>query len=399
MSNYEYCLLRLIDGDANNNKEYEMEQISDTQFEARWGRIEQSKMSKRYSMSVWDKVRNQKLAKGYTDVTPLMTIQTKVSSQYKEIQNKAVKDLVADLLYYANEFVKQNYTISKDSVSAKQLTMAQSIIDSLSEVAEIKYLSAFNHRLQKLFTVIPRKMGNVQDYLAKSQKDFVPIMEREQETLNALKSVISVSEDDLTPDDRKTILEHFGISIRPCEEKEIAKIKEKLTSESDHLLDTAFRIEVKHLEEQHKDYMKANSLTRRNEHFLWHGTRNENVWGISKKGMLLNPKALITGKMFGYGLYFAPRAKKSIGYTSLRGSYWANGNSNKAYMFVMKVAYKKPYDVYSHQNAFCTFKEKDIKALGCDALYAHKGQMLVNDEIIVYNEAAVVPRYLLVLKG
>ena len=29
--------------------------------------------------------------------------------------------------------------------------------------------------------------------------------------------------------------------------------------------------------------------------------------------------------MFGHGLYFAPRAKKSIGYTSLNGSYWSGG--------------------------------------------------------------------------
>lgn len=47
----------------------------------------------------------------------------------------------------------------------------------------------------------------------------------------------------------------------------------------------------------------------------------------------------------GYGLYFAPRARKSVGYTSLRGSYWAGGHSNYGFMALYEVVYGKPYDV------------------------------------------------------
>ena len=75
-------------------------------------------------------------------------------------------------------------------------------------------------------------------------------------------------------------------------------------------------------------------------HYLFHGSRNENIWGLITEGQNLYPKAHITGKMFGYGLYYANRAKKSINYTSLKDSYWANGNSDVGYLAVYKVLYK-----------------------------------------------------------
>ena len=67
---------------------------------------------------------------------------------------------------------------------------------------------------------------------------------------------------------------------------------------------------------------------------------------VLKKGMLLNPNAIITAKMFGYGLYFATRAKKSIKYTSLDG-YYTGETADEGFLFVMKVAYKNPKVVYS----------------------------------------------------
>lgn len=133
-------------------------------------------------------------------------------------------------------------------------------------------------------------------------------------------------------------------------------------------------------------------------HFFWHGTRNANVWGVLKKGMLLNPNAIITAKMFGYGLYFATRAKKSIKYTSLDG-YYTGETADEGFLFVMKVAYKNPKVVYSWESWMSNLKGDDIRKAGNDAVFASKERgMLINDEIIVYDEAQVCPRYLVVLK-
>ena len=399
MQKGKYCLLRMVNANANNNKEYEMIQLSDSKFEARWGRVEGSKATRIYSMDKWYSIYDSKIKKGYQDVTEFVSVKTTITSQYAPIEDEAVAQLIEEILRYANEFVKSTYKIDKNSVTQAMIFEAQRLIDELNYYANCNNLQGFNYILSQLFVVIPRKMKDVYEHLAKTDSDFTEIMQREQDTLDTLKSVVATNScDSSSSDGKKTILDAFGIKIRLCTDEERENCKKKLSSESEHLLDKAFRIEIDALEKKNARYMKENGLTRKNFHFFYHGTRNENVWSILKTGLVLNPKEIFTGKLFGYGLYFAQRAKKSIGYTSLRGTRWANGTSDRGYLFVMKVAYKNPYDVYSWGNNLSTFREKDIKALGCDALFAHKGQMLVNDEVIVYNGGAVVPRYLLTLK-
>ena len=105
--------------------------------------------------------------------------------------------------------------------------------------------------------------------------------------------------------------------------------------------------------------------------------------------------------MFGYGIYYAPKAQKSLGYTSLHGSYWANGNSKSAFMSLMEVAYGKPYDVYSFDRRYYDFNYERLQKVcpGANCLHAHAGSMLRNDEIIVYKEEQCTIRYLVELKN
>lgn len=104
------------------------------------------------------------------------------------------------------------------------------------------------------------------------------------------------------------------------------------------------------------------------------------------------------GAMFGHGLYFAPRAKKSIGYTSLNGSYWSGGTSLTGFLAVYKVAYKNPFNVYRHTPAYKLFTKENVHRLGADAIFASKDQgMLVNDEVVVYDDKQATIRYLIEL--
>ena len=134
---------------------------------------------------------------------------------------------------------------------------------------------------------------------------------------------------------------------------------------------------------------------------LWHGSRNENWWSIINTGLVLKPtNAVITGKMFGYGIYYAPKAQKSLGYTSLDGSYWARGSSNSAFMALMEVAYGKPYDVHSFDSKYYDFNYERLQKAypGANCLHAHAGSMLRNDKIIVYKEEQCTIRYLVELR-
>jgi hypothetical protein len=87
-----------------------------------------------------------------------------------------------------------------------------------------------------------------------------------------------------------------------------------------------------------------------NTALMFHGTRSVNVTGILREALRL-PKNLvgvvITGAMFGGGLYFADDWKKSAGYTSMRGSYWSGGGGSvrgrEAFMFAANVVCGQPY--------------------------------------------------------
>ena len=65
-----------------------------------------------------------------------------------------------------------------------------------------------------------------------------------------------------------------------------------------------------------------------NTSLLFHGTRSVNVPGIMRTSFRLPAElvgVVITGAMFGGGIYFADDWKKSAGYTSLSGGYYSSG--------------------------------------------------------------------------
>lgn len=183
-----------------------------------------------------------------------------------------------------------------------------------------------------------------------------------------------------------------------CNKKDIAIIKDALGSCSDKFY-KAWRVKNIKTQRRYDDFVKENNI--KNTKLLFHGSRNENWWSIINSGLVLKPtNAVITGKMFGYGIYYAPKARKSLGYTSLSGSYWARGNSSSGFMALMDVAYGKPYDVYSFDSKYYDFNYEKLQQVckGANCLHAHEGSMLRNDEIIIYKEEQCTIRYLIELR-
>ncbi|MCX4242685.1 WGR domain-containing protein [Paraliomyxa miuraensis] len=152
----------------------------------------------------------------------------------------------------------------------------------------------------------------------------------------------------------------------------------------------------------------------------WHGTRTENLMGISKSGLLMPenlPKGVhITGKAFGKGIYHAPRwpdagkpikaedgksykryngALKSMNYTSISGAYWASGNTGKVgFMFLEEMALGVPE---VHLKA-CWDRARPAK--GHDYIYArsHGNPQLSHDEVVTFTENASRLTHLLEIK-
>lgn len=401
--------LVMVTGDNNHNKYYRMLANADgSSFTVEYGRVGAGCQVRTYPMYQWDKKYNEKIRKGYTDQThlvqDLITVQKpkKQKSEYKEIEDAAIAEIVNRLMNMAKQKVQQNYRVESNQVTLAMVNEAQKIIDRLVTRDSV---NEFNNDLIELFTVIPRKMSNVNSHLARSNNDFPRIIKDEQDLLDVMRGQVvthSIEEDTEETDDSpvrdETILDAMGIAIEHVDDAEIEMIKSKLGDCKDRFYQ-AWRVTNLKTQKRFDDFVAEEKI--KDCKLFWHGSRNENWWSIINTGLVLRPtNAVITGKMFGYGIYYAPKARKSLGYTSLDGSYWARGNSNTGFMALMNVAYGKPYDVYSFNSDFYNFDYSRLQkeSSGANCLHAHAGSMLRNDEVIVYKEEQSTIKYLVELR-
>ena len=394
--------LIMITGEFNNNKFYYMFQYDEDPdvFHVEYGRVDVTSNKMTYPISKWNSKYNEKIKKGYKDMTDLIIV-SKASGEYKEIESNEIKSLVDSLLNYAKTTIKNNYTITAESVTRKQLDRAQTIINEIVDYKKQrnKDLNYLNKLLLELYTVIPRKMKKVQEelFVSPNIKEINDRLEKEQSLLDTLEGQVQTISVDVQTD--KTILDAMNIEIFEInEEKEINYIKEKMGDQS-NLFSKAFKLSHKKSWNNFSNYVEK--VENKSVRHLWHGSRNENWWNILVTGLLIKPAGSIhTGSMFGAGLYFADRCKKSVGYTSLRGSYWASGSDNKAYLSLFKVHLGISLHIQRHESWCYDLTENKLKNKGnYDSLFAEGGIDLVNNEFIVYNTNQATIRYIVEIKS
>jgi len=111
---------------------------------------------------------------------------------------------------------------------------------------------------------------------------------------------------------------------------------------------------------------------------LYHGSRNANILGITTKGLLLRPPgAVITGSMYGAGLYFGSNSSKSLQYS--QGGWGGTGNrSNNVYLYVCSLALGRIKEYTTAQTHLTA------PPSGYHSVKGVPGVQLVNEEYIVY---------------
>ena len=406
MIDYTPKHLVMVTAGANHNKYYDMQPNGDM-WVAKYGRVGSSSQTRTYPKSQFEKKYNEKIRKGYVDQTDLVqdlisVEKPKVKPEYRPIDNPVINEIVERLQSMARKVISENYTVSSNKVTQAMVDEAQDIITGLLNITDVKQ---FNDELVRLFTTIPRKMGSVSSYIADNLDDFNKIIHREQDLLDVMKGqvvqkqIVDKAEEDNEPINNVTVLEALGLEFEECSKDDIATIKVALGSCADKF-HKAWKVKNIKTQARFDKFVEDNNI--KDVRLLFHGSRNENWWSIIQSGLVLRPtNAVITGRMFGDGSYFAPKARKSLGYTSLNGSYWARGNSNSGFMALMSVAYGKPYDVYSFNSDFYSldYDRLQKKCAGANCLHAHAGSMLRNDEIVIYKEEQCTIKYLVELKN
>jgi poly [ADP-ribose] polymerase 2/3/4 len=381
----------------NNNKYYRMVEEG-SNFTVKYGRVGLTEITVSYPMSQWDKKYTEKIKKGYKDITSLKsTIKTAV---LKDVSDSTIMKLLSDLQSYSKQSILDNYTVSSEQVTEAQLDKAQIILNDIADMLKKKTISnpLIDSKLTELYTVIPRKMKKVQDFILNGTGDKAKgkaILEREQDAIDVMKGQVSINQ--ASTDGDKTLEDILGVKIsKVTDQIAIDKVKEMMGSESNKfkgLFEVTHKVSRDKFEVQRKDSVKHWTK------LLWHGSRNENWLNILKTSLVLNPtNAVITGKMFGSGLYFADKCKKALGYTSLSGSYWAKGNSKQGFMALYEVNTGMEYRVDKHTSEMYSMSYKNLKAKGeYDSLFAKGGIDLVNNEYIVYKSEQCTIKYLVEL--
>lgn len=407
----DYAYLVLVNAANNNNKFYEIVLNPDYSIDVYYGRIGASTVHKCYGSHEKDfyTLKHSKEIKGYSDVSALhSTIDTgkeRIAEElsHKDIDNESVNEAVTLLIKSSRDFVKKNYTIKAQDITLKMVVVAQCDIDNLAVAMKISddayAIAEFNRWLETLFTDIPRRMKDVNCFLAKSREDFEKIYDREQEMLDNIKGqIISLPTKNIAPKDM-TVLEANGLQMRPVTYKEedeiIAHLGNDYNGKScERRYVKAFKVENQATRESYEKFKAEHNISRKDVKLFYHGSKVENWYSIMKSGLSLNPNAIVTGKMFGNGIYFASECRKSLNYMDVAGSRWNDGRRKSGFTAIYAVALGKCYEPSSP--LYGGFTAKDLPD-GCTSVYASKrnqGLGLANDEYVVYDQAQCTIKYL-----
>lgn len=342
----------------------------------------------------------EKLSKGYEDSTEIYLGEeyldaktTPVSAQEAPdvaTKEKAVVDGPSMALYRKLKECSRQYVGTRVITDVKKITRQQyeaseeRLKSLISMAGEGCSVDSFNAELKRLMMVVPRRVADVSDVMAYESDDFAKIIDREQTLVNAMFCLTS-DHINLKAEDG------FGahhIKVYEATEKQKADVLKKLPANLAKSVKHIYRVIPEGQKERFNKYLEDNHIKKVKQ--FWHGSRTENWYSIILNSLQLSPDAQITGKMFGQGIYFAPSAQKSWGYTSGMGSYWAHGHDKTSYMGLFATAYGHPYDVHSGLGRY--FNKKDLPR-GKDCVHAHAGSSLRNDEVVFYDEDAVLLNY------
>lgn len=381
-----------VDTAANNNRFYTMIIIPQKNIiHVEYGRVGAKAITKAYPVSAWDTLYEGKIKQGYHDTSELYSAEI-TTKNFKEIDDHNVNHLVNHLLDWAKAFIQDNYSVSIRSIDEKMVIKAENIIKQLCSSVN---LELFNFYLNDLFNVIPRKMKNVETFLAHSSKDYDEIILREQDLLLALKSQVELNQPFSVNCNEQTVLELSNLEIESVSEKEKQQILSLLGISAKRYVN-GYSVKNLRTEQNYVQYCAKEKISHKK--LLFHGSRHENWWHILTQGLLITPHgAHKSGRMFGNGIYFANNAEKSLKYTSIFNSLYAHGTYPTGFIAVYEVALGESLHINKWNYEDTKINETTLRKMRVNSVYAHKGVSLVNDEFVVYNSSAATVKYLIEL--
>lgn len=364
-----------VDG-PQSNKYYNMLEEG-SNFKVEYGRVGSSKIDLSYPIEKWNSIYRDKIKKGYKDITEFKVAEAKIENSgnihFDEFFNYFNK--------YATNSVRSNYLV--EGCTKAQLAAAQRVINDLTIMQNIDNA---NLLLMELYKVIPRRMSNVRDYLAKSPEDLQRRIAAEQDAIDAMDSnnIVITSNP----------LQELNVSFDVISSEDLIEIQELIYGTSrGFIIHKGYKVTTRK-KPIFDDWLSKQQ--NKNTKLLIHGTRNPNIFSILKSDLLIRPTnaASISGNAYGDGIYHSAHAQKSLGYT---------GSDPDKIFFMQRVHmgnhytyngyYRDGKDISRNEMNYSSLKRK-----GFDSLFVQAGDGLLNSEYIVYNQEQTTTNFLIWLK-
>lgn len=396
MSNYCKLIMIAVNENPKNNqaaqsnKYYEMIDDDSGIIKVKYGRVESTETNITKPLNQWNTLIKSKIKKGYTNVTGLVSNSEKTSKvTLVSLKEQAVERFLKLMQDYTNKLVSSTYSVKATNVTLRQIEKAQEYIDRLKN--DQSNWATVNENLLALYTVIPRKMGKVQDYLFPQIK-IEDILEQEQDNLDAISSQVKqlVIQDDIVGQETN-ILSELGIeNMSEITAEQAADLKYLLNQIRTHTVKSIFKLNKKNEDSKFGEYI--NGTKNKDTRILIHGTKCASVIPILEQGLKIRPSGSFqfSGKVYGDGSYFSEVVQKSLGYT---------GYSLDKILLVYEVHTGEPfkYSGWYSGNSF-PLNYLELRKRGFNSTYVSAGNGLLNSEIISYNEDQCRIKYIIHLQ-
>jgi poly [ADP-ribose] polymerase len=355
------CTLNQTDIESNKNKFYIMQIIKNDDsydYYVRYGRIgEPGKISidtyktKENAINIFEKQFKTKTGNNWSNKEQFIkkdgkyflteTIYEVATTSIIEIKKEPSKlnertqqliKYISDIESMKKTFIELNIDIKKmplGKLSNIQIDNAQEILKKISVSLNKTVLD--NTEIEKLssnyYTLIPYSCGRRKPPIIDSL-DKIGEYTTLLDDLRQMDVAIKINQEaESSSNQIDSIYKNLNTIIEPIDKSSdiwnYIELYIKNTHGSTHKFKTtlvdAFNVKRQGEREKYESYTKKIG----NKQLLWHGSRMPNFCSILNKGLLLNPSnigVVITGKMFGHGIYFANAFSKSANYTAYETS-------------------------------------------------------------------------------
>lgn len=337
----------------------------------------------------------EKLSKGYEDMSGVYLEEPKAKNSSKEEKVEATEatasgSLYAMLVKFARHVV--NKTIVDPNIVTKAMVKKSKVLyKKLEKTASEKNIKIFNETLVQILMICPRRVLEVNEWLAHDTEDLEDILDREIALINAMEAV--ASEKDGSEKPKKSVKKNpweMDIDIHYPNKDEKENILGLIAKNMQKEVQEIFMVCPQEQHHRFEKYCDEHNISKTES--LFHGSGKENWYSITKNSLLLpqNNNARKTGQALGAGLYFGNHAKKSSHYTQGEETY---------ILGVFDVAYGKPMMIKDNDhNCYRRHNQEELDSKGCNCLHYTRIGSNWADEIVVFNENAACLKALVVMK-